>query len=232
MAGPPGFPLDYDALGKFIDRVYTMALASLKGEPLRFSIRDGIMYPHNPPAAYVLTDMAGRQIARGEVPICAKTAERIELQVPAAGVYYFKFNDYGAGTAFTPAKDQRAACVPVGPRGYTLLRSTWFYVPKGTAEIQFCVAYPGGKLGVCDPSGRWIESDGHPHVGPERELLAFKTGSYCIIPVPKGMDGAMWKLVLYQWGLHLRFFNIPTILSLTSDGPIVPAEVAKKDGLH
>ena len=42
---------------------YTMALASLKGEPLRFSIKDGIMYPDNPPAAYVLTDMTGKQIA-------------------------------------------------------------------------------------------------------------------------------------------------------------------------
>jgi hypothetical protein len=211
---------------------YTMALASLKGEPLRFSIRDGIMYPDNPPGAYVLSDMAGKEIARGEVPICEKTAERIELKVPAAGVYYFKFNDFGAGTAFTPAKDHRAAFVPEGPRGYTLLRSTWFYVPKGTAEIQFCVAYPGMKLGVCDPSGRWIESDGRPHVGPERELLSFKTGSYCVIPVPKGMDGAMWKLVLYQCSFHVRFFNIPTILSLTSDGPIVPEEVAKKDGLN
>jgi len=38
--------------------------------------------------------------------------------------------------------------------------------------------------------------------------------------------------VLYQWSLHLRFFNIPTILSLTSDGPIVPEEVAKKDELE
>ena len=38
--------------------------------------------------------------------------------------------------------------------------------------------------------------------------------------------------MLYQWSLHLRFFNIPTILSLTSDGPIVPEEVAKKDELE
>ena len=104
--------------------------------------------------------------------------------------------------------------------------------PEGYGRNSVLCRVPGGKLGVCDPSGRWIESDGRPHVGPERELLAFKTGSYCIIPVPKGMDGAMWKFVLYQWGLNVRFFNIPTILSLTSDGPIVPEEVAKKDGLY
>ena len=131
---------------------YTMALASLKGEPLRFSMKNGTMYPDSPPAAYVLTDMAGKNIVRGEVPICAKIAKQIELKVPAAGVYYFKFNDYGAGTAFTPAKDQRAAFVPEGPRGYTLLRSTWSTSPRARPNPVLCCA-PGESWESAIPPG-------------------------------------------------------------------------------
>jgi hypothetical protein len=230
------FPTPSAAEGLRIYEVYDGrdAYAILTGESLRFSMKNGTMYPDNPPGTYMLTDMTGRQIARGEVPICAKVATPIELKVPAAGVYYFKFNDYGAGTAFLPAKDQRAAFVPEGPRGYTLLRTVWFYVPKGTNEVQLGANGGGVRMAICDPSGRWIESKSHPYVSaPEKNVPFLKAdGFYYVIPVPQGMDGAMWKLMLPQCSFHLRFFNIPTILSLTSDGPIMPEELAKKDGLN
>lgn len=212
---------------------YTMALASMKGEPLRFSMNNGIMYPNNRPGSYVLLDMTGKEIARGEVPICPKEATQIELKVPAAGVYYFKFDDYGAGSSFAPAKGLRAAFVPEGPRGYTLLWNTWFYVPKNTTEIQFAASCGGVRMGIRDPSGKWIECKDHPYVPASKDgLNLMADGYYYVIPVPKGMDGQMWELALPQCSFHFRFFNIPTILSLTPDALLVPEDVAKRDGLQ
>jgi hypothetical protein len=41
----------------------------------------------------------------------------------------------------------------------------------------------------------------------------------------------MWNLRIPQCGLHCKFFNIPTILSLSPDAVFVPEDVAKRDGL-
>lgn len=210
---------------------FTMVLASMKGEPLRFSMNHGTMYPKNPPGDYVLTDMSGKEIARGTIPICPQTPTEIELKVPSAGVYYFKFDDHGGGTAFMPAQGLRAAFVPEGPRGYTLLWNTWFYVPKGTTEIQFAASCGGIRFGIKDPDGKWVECN-RPNLPAGSSGLNFRAdGYYYTIPVPKGMDGRMWGMSMAQCGFHMRFFNIPTIFCLSSDGPIIPEEVAKMDGL-
>jgi len=211
---------------------FTMALASMKGEPLRFSMNHGTMYPNSPAGDYVLTDMSGKEITKGTVPICPKNPTEIELKVPGAGVYYFKFDDHGGGTAFMPSSGLRAAFVPEGPRGYTLLYRVWFYVPKGTTEIQFAPSCSGIRFGIQTPDGKWVECKNRVNLPARSDGLNFKAdGYYYVIPVPKDMDGKMWAMSMAQCGFHMRFFNIPTILSLSSDGPIIPEEVAKKDGL-
>ncbi|HON06027.1 MAG TPA: DUF4838 domain-containing protein [bacterium] len=211
---------------------FTYALASMKGEPLRFSMNNGTMYPNSPPGTYVLTDTTGKEITRGTVPICPKTPTQVEIKVPSAGVYYFKFNDSGAGTLFIPDQNLRAAFIPEGPRGYTMLRGSWFYVPKGTTEIQLAASCGGVRMGIRDPEGKWLECKNHPYTPATKDGLNFKAdGYYYIIPVPKGMDGKMWGLMLPQFGGVIHFFNIPTILCMSPDGPIIPEEVAKKDGL-
>jgi hypothetical protein len=105
---------------------------------------------------------------------------------------------------------------------------TWFYVPKGTKEIQFYAQRcGGGSLGIRDPKGHWV---GESTEGKRSDGRYFKSdGSYRTIPVPKGTDGAMWTLHCSP-GI-IRFFNIPTILSLRSDALFVPKELAKRDGL-
>jgi hypothetical protein len=211
---------------------FTYALASLKGEPLRLSMNNGTMYPDSATGTYVLTDMEGKEITRGEVPICPKTPTPIELKVPAAGVYHFKFDDHNAGTLVSFGQGQRAAFIQDGTRGYTMLRASWFYVPKGTGEVQLAASCGGVRMGIRDPNGKWLECKERPYFAPQRDGLNFKAdGYYYVIPVPKGMDGQMWGLMLPQCGYHLRFFNIPTILSNSMDGPIIPQEVAEKDGL-
>jgi len=211
---------------------FTMALASMKGEALRFTVAYGTMYNKVPDAKYILTNTDGKEIARGTVPVCPKTPMPIELKVPGSGVYYLRFDDNSAGTAFYPAQEQRAAFVPEGPRGWTLIRSSWFYVPKGTTEIQFYLGGGGAPAAIRDPSGRFYQVDGMPLSDQNSNAYVFKgDGSYYVIHVPKGMDGGMWNFAGSQRALHILFFNIPTLLSLSSDGVIIPEEVAKKDEL-
>ncbi|MCX7705092.1 MAG: DUF4838 domain-containing protein [bacterium] len=230
ISGSPNPPRNNKVIfhGKF-----TMALASMKGEPLKLSMNHGTMYPNSPPGDYVLTDMSGKEITRGTIPICPKEPVQIELNVPSAGVYYFMFDDHGGGTVFMPAPGLRAAFVPEGQRGYTLLWNTWFYVPKGTREIQFAASCGGIRFGIKDPDGKWIEYQGRPSVDQRKDGMNFRgDGFYYTIPVPEGMDGKMWGMFMAQCGFNMRFFNIPTIFSLSSDGPIIPEEVAKKDNLR
>lgn len=220
---------------------YTMALASLDGEPLRFSLLHGIIYPNMPNGTYVLENMDGKEIARGEVPYGKTKMEpiRLELKVPAAGVYYFKYDDHSAGSRFIPDKGLRAAFVPDRARAYCVSGDlwTWFYVPKNTKEIQvYSLGGGGGAFGIRDPDGQWagsedapINEDGKPTISKQDGRYLKSNGAYRVIPVEEGMDGAMWTLHCSPGRFWL--LNIPTILSLTSDALFVPEEVAKKDGL-
>jgi hypothetical protein len=210
--------------------VYVLALASLDGEPLRFSVSQALMYPDIPRGEYVLESSEGKEIARGETH---QGENKLELKVPAAGVYYFRYDDHSGGSGFTYGKGLRAAVVADKGRGYSTSGSmwSWFYVPKNTTEIQFYAHGCGGDaLGIRNPNGRWIESNGRPQSNPTPDGCFFRTdGSYHIIRVPKGMDGAMWTLHCSPGSFH--FFNIPTILSLTPDALIVPEDIAEKDRL-
>jgi len=209
---------------------YMMALASLTGEPLRFTVNQAVIYPDIPRGNYMLADLDGKEIARGETQ---KGENKLELPVPAAGVYYFKYDDHAGGSTFSYAKGLRAALVAGRGKGFSTSGDMWsyFYVPKGTTELQFYVkGCGGGAMGIRDPNGKWAEHADHPPGVSANDGRFFKTDGSCYaVPVPKGTDGAMWTLHCSP-GV-ICFYNIPSLLSLTPDALLVPREVAVKDGL-
>ena len=211
---------------------YTLAIASIKGEPLQFTVRQSSVYAEVTGGHYVLSDADGKELARGDTQ---KGENKLELKVPAAGVYYFKYEDSSGGSNVICDKRLRVAMTLIPSRGRGPGCSgnmlTNFYVPKGTTEIQFYArGGGGGVLGLRDPDGHWLASDGAPRAQTTGDTRFFKSdGAYHVIPVQNGMDGKMWAL-WYSPG-EIYFFNIPTILLLSGDGPIVPEEVAKEDGL-
>jgi hypothetical protein len=210
---------------------YLVAIVSPKGDPLRFTVSHGTIYKNFPNGKYILEDGSGKEIARGEVPY---GETKLSLKVPSPGVYYFRYNDLSAGSIFGCDAGVKAAFLPERGKGYAIQNNwyTWFYVPKGTREIQFYALGGGGNvLGMADPDGHWRGPEGpDPAVAPGGADQFFKnTGAFQSVPVRKGQDGKMWTLHCAPG--HLHFFNIPTILSLSHDALIVPEEVAKNDGL-
>jgi hypothetical protein len=91
----------------------------------------------------------------------------------------------------------------------------YFYVPKGTRQIQYF--WEGGP---------------HKVLGPDGALVSTVTsrGTYVKIDVPDGADGKAWSFAELSLG-HLWFFNVPNYLAASPEALLVPREVAERDGL-
>jgi len=205
-----------------------LALASAQGEPVKLTIVHGTIYKNFPDGKYTLKDDSGKIVAEGRVPY---GRNELSLKVPAAGVYYFRYDDAAAGAAFTPSPDTKTAYVLERGEHFTeyVHAYLYFYVPKGTKEIQF-YANRSNLFGICQPDGAWVGQDrpGKNPYGIARSIEG--NGTFQVIPVLPGMDGKVWSSVDMVSG-SFYFFNIPNLLFVRPGDVIVPREVAVKDGL-
>jgi len=204
---------------------FHIAVASLQGEPLELIVTHGTIYKNFPDGKYTLTDCEGKIINEGRLPY---GENKLSLEVPGAGVYILKYDDFAAGCRLVPSEKTKTAFILDKGEAFRVYNHNYlyFYVPKGTKEICF-YALRTWPVGICQPDGTWVGQD-KPIYHHPRSIKA--DGSYQKIPVPEGMDGKVWTCVDFLSGTFY-FFNIPNILFVRPSDVIVPEEVAEKDNL-
>mgnify|MGYP003339043926 CR=1 FL=1 len=195
------------------------ALHSSEGEPLEVTITPGVItsYRDRPDARYTLKDAAGKVVAQGSLKLDGEP-HPVNMKVPAAGTYVFEFNDSSAGWGMAVAAGRSA--VLLSNRGRRLLhlgqlQETFFYVPKGTKQLQYF--WSGGP---------------HKVLGPDHKSVAEVTSSdeVVTVAVPAGADGKVWSFTPHAHG-HLWFFNAPNVLAASPDSLLLPKELVTADGL-
>ncbi len=195
------------------------ALHSPKGEPLEVTITPGVIawYRDRPDARYTLKDAAGKVVAEGSLKLDGEP-HKVTMKVPAAGTYVFECNDSAAGWGITVEAGRPAVLLSNRGRRYLhlgQLQETFFYVPKGTKQVQYF--WSGGP---------------HKVIGPDRKAIAEVAASdeVVTVPVPAGADGKAWSLSPHAHG-HLWFFNAPNVLAASPNSLLLPKELAAADGL-
>ena len=199
----------------------TYAIWSGKGEPISIKFDAGSAYGglrHE----WKITDVKGKVLKEGK----PKADEKVEFdfKVPAPGIYYFTYNDRGAYVQIY-WKDQLVS-LPLKNRTFRAMQpvgSMYFYVPKGTKEINYYYKRAdwqfGGPHQISDASGKVIQE-------------VSVDGDYVSIAVPAGQDGKVWKIGGPQFGLgSFRFFNVPNYFSPNAGKMLLPKDVAAKDKL-
>lgn len=196
------------------------ALYSVEGEPLEMRIVSGTIphYRDMAPATWRLNDESGEQLAGGRLPLDGKP-HRIEVKVPASGLYHFEFDDSTAGWQIEIAPGRNASIVldpsrRVEHAGW--MQPMYFYVPRGTDELHYYWA--GGPHRIHGPDGTVLKD-------------VQTSGEFVKVPVPEGADGKTWHFTRLMLG-RLRFFNAPNYLAASPDALLLPKEVAEKDGLQ
>ena len=138
------------------------------------------------------------------------------MKVPRAGTYFFDANGEEPGVRAKP--DVLITMIKHrGRRDFYInhFQEMFFYVPKGTRELQYF----------------W---SGYPHtlLGPDGEIIheCSVSDEVVAVPVPAGYDGQCWSLSFRALG-HLWFFNAPNCLSASPGTLLLPRELVKKDDL-
>lgn len=205
---------------------FNIALASIKGEPLKVTIIHGTIYKNFPDGKYTLMDTTGKTVKEGRIPY---GENNLLLEVPTKGVYILKYDDFAAGSRLVPCEETKTAFILTRGEPFKVYNHNYlyFYVPEGTKEIYF-YALRTWPIGICRPDGIWVGED-KPIYHHPRSIKA--DGSYQKITVPEGMDGKVWSCVDFLSGTFY-FFNIPNILFVKPSDVIVPEDVAKKDNLN
>jgi hypothetical protein len=221
---PVRFPTAKPAPGVFSSDEFRLALYSLAGEALEFEVT-----PAKSTAAYTVsytvTDREGALIAQAQLPADGEK-HAVKVAVPHAGLYFLDYNAPRLGGSIVLAAGQRGVWDLNSLSGGTAsLPPRYFYVPKGTTEIQFL---------FLDPEGRPITFAVRSPDDSVNQLVHHKsgaTGQVYKVPVPPGEDGKVWWLDSLAMG-RLRFFNLPNYLAASPDALLVPSELAKRDGLE
>lgn len=195
------------------------ALYSKTGEPLVLTIHSGLIahYRDRADASYTITDSAGNEIVRARVKQDGEARE-LSIPVPGAGLYWLNYQDQAVGWGVTiPAGSSISIAPPryAPPAQMGQMARIYFYVPKGTRQIQYF--WEGGPHKVLDPEGQLVTT-------------VNTRGSHVKIDVPEGADGKAWSFAEISLG-HLWFFNVPNYLAASPDALLVPREVAARDGL-
>jgi hypothetical protein len=195
------------------------ALYSRNGEPIEAAIITGVIawYRDRPNATYTLNDANGKEIASDRLPQDGEE-HVLRLAVPRAGLYWFEFNDQAAGWGIKVAAGEPAAVAlnrSKHPAHMGHMQRMYFYVPKGTKQLQYY--WKGGPHVLHGPDGK-----------PVAEITS--KGKFVTIDVPTDTDGQVWSLSKLALG-HLWFFNVPNYLAASPDALLVPREVAQQDGL-
>lgn len=195
------------------------ALYSLKGEPIEIALTAGVIawYRDRAEAEYRLLDTAGKEIAKARLPLDGQP-HPLSLAVPKAGLYWLIMNDQGTAWTISAAAGKPIAVVL--SRDYHPMHAGWmqrmyFYVPKGTKEIQYF--WNGGPHVIYGPDGK------------ERARVT-ASGKYITGPVRPGEDGKVWSFGEFALG-DLYFANIPGYLAASPDALLLPRELVEKDGL-
>ena len=196
---------------------------SRNGEPISIKIEAGNAYGLNK-HAYSITDLKGKVFKQGK-PELGTTVE-FDWKPPAPGVYVFDYNDAGAyGRVFWKA--DQVVSLPTDARHFRAMEHAadmYFYVPKGTKEINYYYKRAdwqfGGPHQVTAPDGKVV-----------REVNV--DGDYISVPVEAGMDGKIWKVGGPSFGLgDFRFFNVPNFFSPNRNIMLLPKDVAQQDDLE
>jgi hypothetical protein len=207
------------ALKQQFQRPAEYALFSLKGEPIEVTIVSGTIawYRDRPDARYTLKDATGKVVTEGTFKLDGEP-HKVAMKVPGAGTYVFECNDSSAGWRIEVEAGRPAVLLSNRGRRYLhsgSLQETFFYVPKGTKQVQYFWA--GGA---------------HKVLGPDRKLITEVTASdeVVTISVPAGADGKVWSFAPHAHG-HLWFFNVPNVLAASPDAMLLPKELVTRDKL-
>jgi hypothetical protein len=195
------------------------ALYSQSGEPLELTIRTGVIawYRDRPAAAYTISDAAGKEIASGRL-FQDGQEHRLAIKVTGPGLYWLDFDDQAAGWGITMLAGRPVSLAverSLHPAHMGHMQRMYFYVPKGTKEIQY-----------------YWEGPPHEVNGPDGKRLASITsrGEFIRVAVPAGSAGQVWSFTKLCLG-RLWFFNLPNYLAASPEALLVPHDVAAKDGL-
>lgn len=194
-------------------------LYSLRGEPLDARVVPGTIawYRNRADARWTFRDPGGKVLSEGRLPLDGNPHD-LRIEVLAPGLYTLEVQDNGAGWSLTLEAGRPAAIPLRRDKGYSHLGHMppmFFYVPRGTREIQYF--WSGGPHRVHGPDG-----------APVRRVET--SGVFVKVPVPEGADGKVWKFTELALG-HLWFFNTPNFLSPSPGTLLIPREVAVRDGL-
>ncbi len=206
-------------LTQAFQRVERYALGSATGEPLDLEFTVGVIssYRDHADAQWTLTDARDKVIASGRQKLDGDP-HALSLKVPRAGTYFFECNDAGAGWRINTPADRTAGWLP--KRGVRLvplgqLPERFFYVPRGTKQLQFF--YSGNPCKI---------------VGTDRQPIAdvVTNDEVVTVPVPEGKDGQAWSLSPHTHS-QLWFFNAPNILAASPSELLLPRDLVTKDKL-
>ncbi len=192
------------------------AFHSHSGEPLEFELTAGVIahYRDRPAATWKVTNGTGELIAQGKAPLDGE-AHQLQVKVPSAGTYFFEAT---SSAGWKLKVDAGRAISLISGRGQRLLhlgqmQEMYFYVPKGTRELQYF--WSGGPHKV--------------HGGDRKVLAEVKVSDEVVtIPVPTGMDGTVWSLSPRPHS-QIWFFNAPNVFAASPSALLVPRELAKSD---
>jgi hypothetical protein len=205
------------ATAQRFQRVERHALYSPKGEPLTVTITTGVIawYRDRPEAVYQVTDAAGKVIQQGRLPQDGKE-HGLTVKVERAGLYWLEFNDQSAGWGIQVEAGRPAVlALKRSTRHLHLgqMQRAYFYVPKGTREIQYY--WDGAAHEVRGPDGKVV-------------MEIKSRGQFVTVPVPAGADGQAWSLGRLALG-HLWFCNVPNYLAASPDALLIPRELARPE---
>ena len=192
------------------------------GAPIKVNIVVGGAHGLNK-SFYKFSDYKGKVLKEGK----PQMGDKLDLvfPVPAPGLYKFLFHDAGAYGEVHIGKGHTVV-LPVTAQHFRAMAPVpdlYFYVPKGTQEINYYYKRAdwqyGGAHQLTDASGTVV-----------KEVAV--DGDYVSIPVPAGQDGKVWKIGGPTFGLGgFRFFNIPNYFSPNPNTLLLPRELVTKDGL-
>lgn len=207
-------------MNQAFQRVEKYALASANGEPLEVEITVGTIawYRDRPAAKWLLKDAQDQVITQGQQKLDGEP-HPLTLKVPRAGTYYFECNDAAAGWRINIPTNRPA--VWLAQRGVRLvplgqLPERFFYVPRGTKQLQFF--YSGNPCKVFNAAHKLIAD-----VTANDEVVT--------LPVPDGDAGQVWSLSPHTHHV-LWFFNAPNVLAASPAALLLPRELVKQDGLR
>ena len=191
------------------------AIASRTGEDIVFKIRTGVIkgYRNRPKASWRITEREGEGLAGGRLPLDGESHE-IRFTPPRAGVFALDINDSGAafyiesesGVPITLQLDRGRR---VGHLGQ-FQEPVFFYVPKGTKQLQFF--WEGGRL-----KPRLFNPEG------QQAAEIADNGRYVFIDIPEGMDGQAWHFRRFA-PRNFWFANAPNHLAASPGALILPKD--------